>query len=76
MSCFSCGENFNQNTNALLRAFKEQYLKYGIVRYYYRISLTEPIKICTQSSFNIIYKNEIKPNLINGAEYSHISEYK
>lgn len=74
--CFSCGEKFNEDVNALLRAYKRQFDKMGIVRYYYWLHPKDSIKICRESSFNTILENEIKPNFQNGAEYAHISEYK
>lgn len=75
MSCFSCGGNFTSDTNALLRAYKEQYLKFGIVRYFYKTETNGAIKICRQTSFKYIYEKEIKPNFKKGAEYGCISEY-
>ena len=74
--CFSCGKQFSENTNAILRGFKERYLKYGTVRYYYKLDSNGPILICRASSFSKILENEIKPNFQNGAEYAHIGEFK
>ena len=74
--CFSCGQNFTSDVNALLRAYKKQYEELKIVRYFYKLSINGAIMICTESSFNFIYKEHIKPNFNNGAEFSHISEYK
>jgi len=76
MSCFSCGQNFTTDVNALLRAYKEQYEKLGIVRYFYKLETNGTIFICHQNSFQFIYDNEIKKNLHKGAEFAHISEYK
>jgi len=75
MSCFSCGNQFSTDVNALLRAYKEQYLTKGIIRYFYRTETNGSIMICTESSFNFIYENYIQPNFSKGAEYSHISEF-
>lgn len=74
--CFSCGENFTSDTNALLRAYKKQFEKLGIVRYFYKLHANDTIKICRSNSFNTILENEIKPNLQKGANYAHISEFR
>ncbi len=74
--CFSCGKNFSGDTNALLRAYKQQYDKLGIVRYFYQLNPKDSIKICRENSFNTIFENEIKPNFQNGAEFAHISEFR
>ena len=75
-SCFSCGQNFQSDINALLRAFKQQYLDFGIVRYFYKLEPNGAIYICRASSFNTILENEIKPNFSKGAEYAHIADFK
>lgn len=74
--CFTCGEKFTEDVNSLLRAYKRQYEKFGVVRYYYRLNPKDVIKICRDSSFNTILENEIKPNFQDGAEYAHISEFR
>jgi len=76
MSCFSCGQGFSNDVNILLRGYKEQYNKFGIIRYFYRTKTNGEIYVCRQSSFSTIYEEYIKPNLQEGAEYSNISEYK
>jgi hypothetical protein len=73
--CFSCGQDFTQNVNALLSAYKEQYEKLGIIRYFYKKETNGAIYICKASSFATIYESDIKPNFDKGAEYSHIKEY-
>ena len=74
-NCFSCGGQFSTDVNALLRAYKEQYERLGVIRYFYRTETNGAILICTQSSFNFIYENHIQPNLQKGAEYAHIKEF-
>ena len=73
--CFSCGQNFTSDVNALLRAYKKQYEELGIIRYFYKTETNGSIMICTESSFKTIYERDIKSNFQKGAEYSHISEY-
>lgn len=73
--CFSCGQNFTSDVNALLRAYKKQYEELGIIRYFYKTETNGSIMICSQSSFNFIYEKYIFPNLDKGAQYGHISEY-
>lgn len=73
--CFTCGRTFNGDVNAMLIAYKKQYEKSGIVRYFYRLKTNGDIFVCRSESFKIILEEQIKPNFPNGAEYSHISEY-
>lgn len=73
--CFSCGNGFNGDTNALLRRFKQEYETKGIVRYFYKTETNGAIKTVRQEQFKTIYEKEIKPNFEKGAEYSHISEF-
>lgn len=75
VGCFTCGKGFNYDVNQTLMHFKQQYEELGIERYFYKLSISDPIKICRRSDFNAIFKEQIKPNLQNGAEYAHISEY-
>lgn len=74
-ACFSCGGQFSTDINALLRAYKEQYEKYGIVRYFYKTETNGSIMICTESSFNFIYEKYIQPNFQQGSEFAHIKEF-
>jgi hypothetical protein len=69
--CFTCGRSFNGDVNKALAAFKKQ----GVSRYFYRLKANGEIFVCRASSFKTIFEEQIKPNLKNGAEYSHISEY-
>lgn len=73
--CFTCGRSFNGDVNKSLLAFKKQFEVSGISRYFYRLEANGEIFTCRASSFKTIFKEQIKPNLDNGAEYSHISEY-
>lgn len=71
MSCFSCGGN----ARSRLIKYKQEYAENGISRYFYKLKTDGMIFTCKASSFNIILETHIKPNFINGAEYSHISEF-
>lgn len=75
LGCFTCGKTFNGNINELLLHFKQVYEQKGIVRYFYKLSENGDVRVCRSSDFNRIFTDEIQPNFINGAEYSHISEY-
>lgn len=72
--CFSCGERFNGDVNALLSKYKKEFDENGIVRYYYHLG-DNRIKIVRADSFKTIFKTQIKPNFKNGAEYARIDEY-
>lgn len=74
-SCFTCGKGFSGSVNETLLLFKQQYEKFGTDRYFYKLSANDAIKVCKSQDFNRIFITEIKPNFVNGAEYSHISEY-
>lgn len=74
--CFSCGGSFGEDTNAMLRKYKDQFDKLGISRYYYKLNASANVMVCQANSFNFIFENEIKPNLQDGAEFAHISEYR
>lgn len=74
-SCFSCGRTFKGSVNDLLQLFKQDYLERGTERYFYKLSYKGDLLICKKSSFKFIFDNQIKPNIINGAEYAHIKEY-
>ena len=73
--CFSCGKTFNGDVNELLLEYKEQYLKKGIERYFYRLETNGDVFTCRKSSFKTIFETKIKPNFNKGAEYAHIKEY-
>ena len=75
-SCFSCGQMFKGSARELLVYYKRQFETEGIERYFYRLSPKSDLKIVKKKYFKSIFKQEIKPNLINGAEYAHISEVK
>ena len=75
-NCFSCGQSFKGSVQELLRLFKQQYLSYGVERYFYRLSPNSDIIIVKKEQFKDVFEKEIKPNLKNGAEYAHISEVK
>jgi len=75
-NCFSCGRTFNGNEKDLLFLFKQDYLQNGTERYFYKLSPQDDLKIVSKKNFNFVFENEIKPNLINGAEYAHISEFE
>ena len=75
-NCFTCGRQFKGNENDLLWLFKRDYIERGIERYFYRLTPKGELRIVKKAYFNDVFNNEIKPNLINGAEYAHISEYK
>lgn len=75
VGCFTCGKGFNYDVNQTLMHFKRVYEVYGIDRYFYKLSISDPIKVCCKSDFKTIFKEQIKPNLAHGAEYAHISEF-
>ena len=75
MSCFSCGQTFNGNVNELLQRFKRDYLQRGTERYFFRLKSNGDIKVIKKEQFSKVFKTQIQPNFINGAEYAHISEY-
>lgn len=75
MSCFTCGKGQNLSVHQALAKFKADYEQYGIERYFYRLSENGSIKTVKKSDFSTIFTTQIKPNLANGAEYGHISEY-
>ena len=75
-SCFSCGRELSSNIRLLLTAYKDQYDKKRIVRYFYKLETNGTVFICRSSSFNIILENEIKPSFSKGAEFAHISEFR
>jgi len=72
--CFSCGKGFNGSVNDLLRQFKREYTLYGTERYFYHLG-DGKVKICRKNAFKSIFENQVQPNLINNAEYSHIKEF-
>lgn len=74
-NCFTCGKGFNGSVNDTLNHFKIQFDKFGIERYFYKLSENGAVKVCKKSDFSRIFSEQIKPNFDNGAEYSHISEY-
>lgn len=74
-NCFTCGRGFNGTEHETLVMFKKIYEQYGVDRYFYKLSENSEVMICKKADFKRIFIEQIKPNLINGAEYSHISEY-
>lgn len=74
-SCFTCGLSQDDNSRSLLREYKRQYEQKGVERYFYKTETNGATKFCRKSSFNSVYKNEIKPNFHKGAEFAHISEF-
>jgi len=74
-NCFSCGRTFKGSVNQLLKIYKKDYLENGIDRYFYKLSEKGNVFICKKSSFKVIFKEQIKPNFINGSEYAHIKEF-
>lgn len=75
MGCFSCGKTFSKDASDTVAKYKKEYLKNGIERYVYRLSPSSDLMIIRKEYFNEVFNNDIKPNLENGAEYMHISEY-
>lgn len=74
-NCFSCGRSFNGSVNELLQIYKEEYLKKGVERYFYKLEEKGDVFICKKSSFSLIFKEQIQPNFEHGSEYAHIREY-
>lgn len=74
--CFSCGKSFKGSTKEVLQLFKKEYVENGVERYFYRKEKDGDIFVIKKSQFKKVFKEVIKPNFKNGAEYAHISEYK
>lgn len=72
--CFSCGERFDNDLNSLLSKYKKEFEQKGIIRYYYHLG-DNKIKICRAETFKVLFKNVIKKELKNGAEYARIDEF-
>lgn len=73
--CFTCGHGVASETKTILKAYKAMWEKAGVDRYFYKIKRNGEIFVVSKSNFSRIFNDVIKPNLINGAEYAHISEY-
>jgi hypothetical protein len=76
MACFSCGKTFKGTVNDLLQMYKQDYLKRGVERYFFKENENGDVKICSKESFKRVYELLIQPNLMNGAEYAHIKEFR
>lgn len=75
MACFTCGKGLDLDVHKTLAFYKKLFDEKGIERYFYKLSETGSIKTVKKSNFNRIFTTQIQPNLVNGAEYGHISEY-
>lgn len=73
-NCFVCGAMFTGDVNELLAKYKKEFEEKGFERYFYHTG-DKIIKIVRSESFKQIFKDEIKNNLKNGAEYAHIKEF-
>lgn len=74
-NCFSCGRSFKGSVNELLQLYKQEYIHNGVERYFYNLTDKGDVFTCRKSSFSTIFKTQIQPNFVNGAEYAHIREY-
>lgn len=76
MACFTCGKSFLYKELDFIKRLKIDYEKNGIERYVYRVSSTSNLMVVQKKHFNDIFQKQIKPNIKNGAEYMHISEFR
>jgi len=74
-ACIPCGTVSKSEQN-VIKYYMNLYKEKGFVSYVYRLYENGPIKIVEQKSFEIIFKESIKPNFKNGAEYFSIQEFK
>ena len=75
VGCFTCGKTFNGGVHETLMFYKREYERKGTERYFFKLSENGEVLVCKKQDFNRIFTELIQPNFINGAEYSHISEY-
>ncbi len=74
MSCFSCSKLDNRE-RLVVKYYKTLFETAGKEYYAYRLSANEVFSFVEKSYFSEILLHQIKPNLSNGAEYFHISEF-
>ena len=74
--CFSCGQLLSRSESSVIAYYYKLYKNLGQERYFYKLSTNGPTRIVKKELFPYIYDTQIKPNLVNGAEYAHIEEYK
>lgn len=74
--CFACGQTLIKSELDVVAYYFNLYEKYGQERYFYKLSKNGSTRIVLKDHFQYIYNTKIKPNLKNGAEYAHISEFK
>ena len=75
MSCIPCSK-VSQSEQDVIKYYRNIYLTKDIEYYVYRLSANDTIKITKKDSFKVIYKQQIQPNLKNGAEYFNIQEFR
>lgn len=75
-NCFACGASLSYGDQNALSYYYRLYKEFGQERYFYRLKTNGPTRVVQREQFNYIFESQIKPNLENGAEYAHISEYK
>lgn len=73
MSCLPCSKVKNVD---VVKYYKQLYKEKGIETYFFRLKKGGDLKVVRKEQFSIIYKEQIKPNLVNGAEYFNIQEFK
>lgn len=74
MGCFTCSQIEDKYRN-VFKYYRNLYKDKGIIHYIYRLNPSDPWKFVKRESFQAIFDNEIKKELINGAEYFDIREF-
>jgi len=71
MSCLPCGK-VTASEQTIIKYYKSTGKDY----YVYRLASNKPFNIIEKEYFNKVFKEQIKSNFINGAEYFSIQEFK
>lgn len=75
MGCITCGGALAKREKDAIKLYKADYEANGTERYVYRLAANAEWQITLKKYFNVVFVEQIKPNLKKGAEYFHISEY-
>ena len=73
--CHPC-QKIGDKYKKVIAYYKSLYEQKGLVHYVYRLKENEDWQIITREQFKKRYEKEIQPELINGATYFHIEEFK
>ena len=75
MSCLPCGK-VTDKEKVVVKYYKTLFETTGKLFYVYRLGSNKAFNFVEKSYFNRIFETDIKPNLVNGAEYFSIQEFK